>query len=519
LTVNDGSLGVTRPGAGIMLKSFVGARWSIAKYRPTLTGDGRREAPSVKDLAFKCKTGVPNAAFDACYTCPADYKPAYPDVSHCVSASVSLKKGQPSSINNKRAWLDLATASYYKCAKGYSHDPVLSAATNGVCFKVNDAVKAATKTSEKPQQGCSKGYTLDLHPKDVLNAQCFQCPKDTVRDYGKTIDEKDACVARTCGNEGGRPCSITERFPSCDAGLAEDFLANKCVTNTINLCTTVVNSIMVKSNPVVEKWLKSLAKDSKDATLAADKATRQALAAAGTTAANGPAKKFVTEAQRIAAVINGSRKGFDELFKASTFCGDPKVLLGKLKKSGFVPSSANLASRDVHSDQRLTGFRPSNELGQSVSSSAPAVAPHFYMSLGVSGTAAAVVGEQLGLAIVTDFKDDLMTVFTVGPQLASDVGLAVTDSVMFYPLATGDSFEGDISEFASWGWEVGFGGGEGAVGGIAIAYPSDMGANKDNLYSPTVNAAGFNFGVGVGLLPASGSVTASYSMLLTSTSL
>ncbi len=32
-----------------------------------------------------------------------------------------------------------------------------------------------------------------------------------------------------CGREGERACKITERIPSCDAGLVEDFMTQKCV--------------------------------------------------------------------------------------------------------------------------------------------------------------------------------------------------------------------------------------------------------------------------------------------------
>lgn len=44
------------------------------------------------------------------------------------------------------------------------------------------------------------------------------------------ISIRNVCVKRNeCGKEGGRPCDITERLPSCDANLREDFKTNKCV--------------------------------------------------------------------------------------------------------------------------------------------------------------------------------------------------------------------------------------------------------------------------------------------------
>jgi len=41
---------------------------------------------------------------------------------------------------------------------------------------------------------------------------------------------RNVCVKTgVCGKDGQRPCEISERLPSCDEGLREDFNANKCV--------------------------------------------------------------------------------------------------------------------------------------------------------------------------------------------------------------------------------------------------------------------------------------------------
>jgi len=39
-----------------------------------------------------------------------------------------------------------------------------------------------------------------------------------------------ALGAPSCGREGQRPCLVTERIPSCDQGLYEDFKVNRCRT-------------------------------------------------------------------------------------------------------------------------------------------------------------------------------------------------------------------------------------------------------------------------------------------------
>jgi hypothetical protein len=496
-------------------------KWQVVAYQPSRSGDGTYKKASTQPLEFKCKEGVPNATLTACYKCPDSYSPTYPDVSHCAGGKTTLTKGIKSTSRNARAWWDVETASYYRCSTGYRHNPVFSASTSGVCFKVDDPFKDATKLASTPQKGCDKGYQVDLHPSDPLKLQCFKCPSDApARDWTKTLDQSDACMSRTCGAEGLRPCQITERMPSCDEGLAEDLFANKCVTNLVNTCTTIVNALMVKDNPAFDAWAKPMAESSKSTKV--DAGTQASLTKAGKAFSTGPGAKFAAEAQRIGALVQGSQKAFKELFSASSLCGDPKALLAKLKdpKFRFRPDLSKLALLDRPTEQRFAGNFRSNELGQAAASAAPAAtSPHFFMSLGVTGSAAAVVGEQLGVAIVTDFKDSLSTVFSMGPQLQSDVALGVVDSVMFYPFATSDSFGGDISDFSSWSWELGLGGGEGVVGGGAVSFPNDMGASAATLYEPRPSGVGVNLGVGLGLLPIAMSASATYSMVLTSTSL
>lgn len=61
-------------------------------------------------------------------------------------------------------------------------------------------------------------------------------------------------VRNLCGAKGQRPCQIVERIPSCDGGLAEDFLDNKCVDERMAMCLTVVRA----------GWLAKQAKDGMD---------------------------------------------------------------------------------------------------------------------------------------------------------------------------------------------------------------------------------------------------------------
>lgn len=50
--------------------------------------------------------------------------------------------------------------------------------------------------------------------------------------------------AQSCGGNGDRPCKVWERIPSCNSGLVEDFLKNKCVSKGSDTITTTVNDIV-----------------------------------------------------------------------------------------------------------------------------------------------------------------------------------------------------------------------------------------------------------------------------------
>ena len=42
--------------------------------------------------------------------------------------------------------------------------------------------------------------------------------------------KKEAQITPICGAKNQRPCKITERVPSCDKGLKENFIKGKCVS-------------------------------------------------------------------------------------------------------------------------------------------------------------------------------------------------------------------------------------------------------------------------------------------------
>lgn len=120
------------------------------------------------------------------------------------------------------------------------------------------AIKAKYRKAEyKRALSCDEGTFFD----PIRGGECFRCPEG----YNRTlshVEADDACMPRNmcdeglspytvrpeqdgqrllsdayskcgkigeCGKQGQRPCYLTERIPSCDTGLREDFNKNQCV--------------------------------------------------------------------------------------------------------------------------------------------------------------------------------------------------------------------------------------------------------------------------------------------------
>ena len=60
---------------------------------------------------------------------------------------------------------------------------------------------------------------------------------------GEDITKYKCYKKLDCGKDQGRPCQITERLPSCNKGLAEDFIDNKCINTTLAACLTGVRTL------------------------------------------------------------------------------------------------------------------------------------------------------------------------------------------------------------------------------------------------------------------------------------
>ncbi len=91
-------------------------------------------------------------------------------------------------------------------------------------------------------------------------------------DVGNPVKGYTCYKKGECGKNGERPCLIVERIPSCDSGLAEDFVDGICVDANLAMCLTAArglwlirkgaeaanNSEVMKTFKTVEKELMKL---------------------------------------------------------------------------------------------------------------------------------------------------------------------------------------------------------------------------------------------------------------------
>lgn len=117
---------------------------------------------------------------------------------------------------------------------------------------------------------CPRGYFRGI-TKVTSGSACLP-NLDKVCDQGR-IDIRGTCKKKkVCGAEGGRPCLIVERIPSCNKGLLEEFVSNKCLKPAALLAKTMAAMIGTAA-----KGAKAAGKAEQKAQRAAGKAAKVAL--------------------------------------------------------------------------------------------------------------------------------------------------------------------------------------------------------------------------------------------------
>lgn len=273
-----------------------------------------------------------------------------------------------------------------------------------------------------------------------------------------------------CGGSGEKPCTldlqITEGRTSCDKGLMEDFLSNRCV----------------KPDQAV-----------------AEASCRAVLGAMGAGRLPDPFKGHLDEAAKVAARL----KKAPAMKEAEAYVETYGAVVGELKRI-----HAELAKhRDLFAPDTLcvpaTLTKRLAALAKTLEPAVKAVLPKysgkFHMAYVLSGQLAAAAGVQGGYAVVTDYEGTVGVFAFIGPAIVTNVSAADALGVQFYPKVAFGSFEG-------WGGGLSLSGGPPSKifsGGLDFAF--------DGL-KPV--GLGFNGAIGVGALPLEGSVSATHAWKL-----
>lgn len=182
-------------------------------YKPRKVS--RMAATEVYDVSLSCNRGF----FDpidggSCWTCPANHV------------------RQVSSVKSSKACMQVQKPTFSAATFVGDHRP-----------DSREVIKGAS------QMGCAnKGRDAFFDP--INGGSCWSCPSGNPERSLYPVNGNKACMATTCGKEGGRPCLVWERIPSCDKGLAEDFLNNQCRHPKNLACNSYVTSVAALSDAI-----------------------------------------------------------------------------------------------------------------------------------------------------------------------------------------------------------------------------------------------------------------------------
>jgi hypothetical protein len=142
---------------------------------------------------------------------------------------------------------DIVDGNCHSCPDGYAMQVLEHVHGDRKCAK---GIPAAFSRAQSFGPPCGAGKLWD--PRN--GGECWSCPDDFARTVAP-VDTQYACEYKgllggtgligcgpglssirgkclktgECGRSGQRPCEVSERVPSCDSGLREDFKQNVCV--------------------------------------------------------------------------------------------------------------------------------------------------------------------------------------------------------------------------------------------------------------------------------------------------
>ena len=413
-------------------------------------------------------------------------------------------KGKVDNPKPSGAFADPRNGGEYWTCEG-SNRTVFSVTSDKACEKITKA--SLMKAEYKGKFGCAKGSFFD--PRN--GGECWSCPNDYFRN-ANPVNHKAACTINIgkacdsglvdvrgkcykkgeCGKMNQRPCLIVERIPSCDKGLAEDFIANACIPTNVAICLTAVR--IIKAGKAVGKIAdeaKKVIPNLDGITKLAGSAIKEAQKKFGNKKNKDdfvktmvsqikPFEQTLKEIETIGKKASSQVKGLINTFSSEKFCtmseSDRKAQIAKLNMKAEQTFKKAGLDRNF-----LDGLFIK-------SANAAASGSHFYMTYGISVGANAVLGGGASFVLATDYRGNVGAFIGIGPSLQTNVSGGAAFGIGFYPKT-------DLDGFAGWGHSFALAGGPFKIvsGGVDVAVSEDF---------KELQGFGISIGAGAGILPA-----------------
>lgn len=396
-------------------------------------------------------------------------------------------------------------------------------------YAVTDSRACATKNilGEKLSHAKSFGKVMHLKPHGAFidirkGGEYWRCPTGFWRnlnavtdhaactvDIGKNCDSGNIAIAgalfkgeditkykcykkQQCGKLKQRPCQLTERIPSCNKGLAEDFISNTCVDPALRDClfwTSIFRFADKIEGDVskVEKELFKLLTDFRKSVLDShgrklskensDNIDRAVKSVFGTNASYSAEQildgaqflsALMPEFKKIEAAVKKNRKKIKAFMLDSNKCllteKDRMHEFGVIL--GFVPSTGKIKKASLETSSWWHPF------AIKVARAANTSTENIYFNVGISMSGNySIVGGTIALYSSTDFGNQTEKYFAIGPELSisgeDEFGAAFGFTVGF---VVGN----DISSNEGWGSGVGI---SGSLGSSPISAGIEIGLN------------------------------------------
>jgi len=433
--------------------------------------------------------------------------------------------------------------SCYSCPRGYTRTAAPVTANNA-CTKWRGP--SFTKAALEKRLACPDGSFFD----PSRGGSCWSCPEGYVRTLAG-VSKSNACAAgnlvaglspvlglcddglanvggrcyerNRCGALGERPCLIVERIPSCDAGLAEDFINNRCVEDRFaqTACRALVGALwegkelaaLLSQAPKPDELL-NLALDQHGTTAALRRKVEDARKRGEEFMRDAIVSRMIPEAEPIVARLNGPAASalVREMFSADTVCGgDVKKMDRLITLYDLVPPSV-LADIERARPNTAIIFGALPVLGISSAHAdgewdpIPLADPlwrHFFIGYQLTLSGAKGVGAGVSITGVTDLRGNGGFYIAPHAKAVTNIGGGADVRLLLFPKANMNTFKG-----------VGFGlgaTGPSPKGGKSVSLGVDLMFESD-LSQPL--GVGLGAGAALSKLPADLGASAGYAFPL-----